>query len=464
MAPRIDVRTERAYYHPDEVFRALVDVSNSDLSHQSPTTVTLLSLEAVCKGVEQIDPGWISSSYFADTPHFAKDTRKVFRNVLKTQPAQLAEGVDFFPGQERIFAVGLRLPKGLPPSFKGTSVRYSYDLEVTAKYQTHPFGQPSNGNPKTGEVMEKTVKRSFQVRVHKDLGQSILRSLSGQSMIGEEQRQSNDLPMVEVKFQSEGDMVRLQWGELERDDCRTSRSETSSRHLSGNLESFTPHGLEMDGTPPNDGQLQPQNSAQSASESEFSMHTMGHLHRRSASSDVGTPTAGRKQLTMTVSQKTYNLRLGDQNLVRFSLNPGLNQELHPGSTFGGVLDFRESVGSSAATGKQCISVSVMLETEEEIQQAWLPPSLKARDGCVIRRLYCEHVELTTDVLMTSFSFSIPPGAPCSFRTPLLTLRWVLSFEFTVGEAGQVDSAGIIRKPNNRCEQLNWRLPVTVKPV
>lgn len=296
----------------------------------------------------------------------------------------------------------------------------------------------------------------------------ILRSVSGIptpfSQPSTSENPTGELPMLNVEFQSDADeMLQLQWGEIDHEEAQMNRSESSSRLLSGNLDHFIPHGLEENASVPDSDILIPRGTDRSTTESEFSMPAMGHVHRRSQS-DAATPRASGKLLASSVSHKTYNLKLGDKNLVRFSLNPGMAQELHPGATFGGILDFHEcySTSEGQTCDKKCLSVNIMLETEEEINQTWLPSSFKSRDGCTIRKMYCEHVEVTADVLMTNFVFSVPPSAPSSFRTPLMTLRWVLRFEFMVGTPGQVDSSGTIQKPIAQCESLEWKLPVLVR--
>ena len=40
------------------------------------------------------------------------------------------------------------------------------------------------------------------------------------------------------------------------------------------------------------------------------------------------------------------------------------------------------------------------------------------------------MEVTTDLVLSHFIFSLPVDAPASFATHLVSLRWVLRFEFT----------------------------------
>jgi hypothetical protein len=46
------------------------------------------------------------------------------------------------------------------------------------------------------------------------------------------------------------------------------------------------------------------------------------------------------------------------------------------------------------------------------------------------QVWDEHLEVTADLVLSHFVFSLPLDAPASFATHLVTLRWVLRFEFT----------------------------------
>jgi hypothetical protein len=99
-------------------------------------------------------------------------------------------------------------------------------------------------------------------------------------------------------------------------------------------------------------------------------------------------------------------------------------------------------------------VVALLETEEVISAAHRHSS-GSNDG-VIRRLYWEHQELTPDTLVTHFTFSIPPHAPPSFRTPMVSLRWVVRFELSISWPKGA-AKGSAQDP------LVWALPIVVFP-
>ncbi len=80
-------------------------------------------------------------------------------------------------------------------------------------------------------------------------------------------------------------------------------------------------------------------------------------------------------------------------------------------------------------------------------------------ACALMQVWDEHVEVTSDLVLTHFMFSLPLDAPASFATHLVALRWVLRFEFTTSAA---KPAGWLSSGSTP-EQIVWSLPVLVRP-
>lgn len=149
------------------------------------------------------------------------------------------------------------------------------------------------------------------------------------------------------------------------------------------------------------------------------------------------------------------VRLSESPLVVVSLHPPLEGALSPGSTFGGTVDLSTShLAHTRDPGvPHCLTVTITLETEEVVADKWL---LTSRSGHV-RRIYDEQVEVTRDTLLTHFSFTIPHDAPASFCLPVVSLRWLLRFEFGIG-----NEVGMWARQEQQ-SQLAWQLPVLVRP-
>lgn len=71
-------------------------------------------------------------------------------------------------------------------------------------------------------------------------------------------------------------------------------------------------------------------------------------------------------------------------------------------------------------------------------------------------------QLTPDTLMTHFLFSVPLSPPISFSTPLVALRWVLRFEFTLQNRATSGAWGLSASAQPP-QQMTWLLPVLVRP-
>jgi hypothetical protein len=94
----------------------------------------------------------------------------------------------------------------------------------------------------------------------------------------------------------------------------------------------------------------------------------------------------------------------------------------------------------------------MLESEEVVNQ---PYSHSKAGDAAMRKLHCEQQEVTEHLLACSFVFTLPPNACPSFKTPMVSHRWLLRFELSLAtptSGGKVAS-----------EQLVWTLPLVVFP-
>lgn len=77
------------------------------------------------------------------------------------------------------------------------------------------------------------------------------------------------------------------------------------------------------------------------------------------------------------------------------------------------------------------------------------------------QVWGEHLEVTADLVLSHFLFSLPLDAPPSFATQLVSLRWLLRFELTTSVAALAGGwlSGGARAP----EKISWALPILVRP-
>jgi hypothetical protein len=82
---------------------------------------------------------------------------------------------------------------------------------------------------------------------------------------------------------------------------------------------------------------------------------------------------------------------------------------------------------------------------------------------VIWQVHAEYYEIVNDVISTQFLFSIPLDGPASMTTPLLSLEWILRFEF-VATPPNVDWNKVEHPMLTDVTQRRkgeWSLPITV---
>ncbi|EFN58536.1 hypothetical protein CHLNCDRAFT_140640 [Chlorella variabilis] len=114
---------------PGETVTALLQVSCSQ-----PEAVELQEVEIEFSGIERIDTSWVQPAYRRATPPINADKRKVQRHVVQSRLQAATQGT-FSDLSLRRFVVRFTLPAWLPPTFRGTAVRYLYYLEAIVKYR-----------------------------------------------------------------------------------------------------------------------------------------------------------------------------------------------------------------------------------------------------------------------------------------------------------------------------------------
>lgn len=102
-------------------------------------------------GTEQVDPAYISATFHKDNPaNPVRNSRRLSRTIFSTPPIQLLQACSLQPGERRCSTVrcvhgsmsSLRhtshasvvLPEHLPPTFKGTCVKFDYSFQAEARY------------------------------------------------------------------------------------------------------------------------------------------------------------------------------------------------------------------------------------------------------------------------------------------------------------------------------------------
>ena len=131
-------------YTPGNTVTALLKVSSLS---QPSDMIELEELEVSLVGIERVDTSWVSWKYRSAVPPLNSDKRRVQRSVVDARMRAITQG-SFSEGKDRNFLIRFQLPSCLPPSFRGTAVRYVYYMEASVSYSTkHLNGVDKKSGP-----------------------------------------------------------------------------------------------------------------------------------------------------------------------------------------------------------------------------------------------------------------------------------------------------------------------------
>ncbi|KAK9918728.1 hypothetical protein WJX75_006323 [Coccomyxa subellipsoidea] len=136
MPLRVLLTPTRASYCSGDSFTATLEVSNeSGMPDVFNGPIEVATVNVDFSGSERIDRSWVSSSYQPASVQFLREGKREVRQILRTPPARLVmQDTVLIPGESRRWLLRCRLPRTLPPSFKGVAARFSYQLQATVQF------------------------------------------------------------------------------------------------------------------------------------------------------------------------------------------------------------------------------------------------------------------------------------------------------------------------------------------
>lgn len=531
-------------------------------------TIFLEDVVVEVKGVERLDPTWIA----VPKPLPGSAHPRGERSILESRPTVIVSGVHIEAGGTRTYSIRTTLPKVLPPTYRGTAVRYHYYLSVMVKRR--PDAVPAAGNGAAAEVPPApppVVEARVPIRVW------VLPNKSGLTTeeLGAEDHYGTGgiVPVtpVEVEIRWREKITRSSWvaaaepsggGDDDESDypreeeggpsseglaASRSRAAGGRAHLMERIASSSsaappasvaatatvtevddggaavgpdpPPGAFLSGdgaggladsfaTPPRapPGALENGEGSMPRSRGPFIEIPRGGergvdgLRGPSLNGgDPGSPSwfgspmglfdgfgngraIGLSKLSKRAEEdeqllaspmspkvsylrgRTYNIRIDDQILVKFT--PRSPQSTYYlGDVVSGTLTFPQE------STRRCLEVSVLLETHEVVNPMVLHASRRAgRPASVAKgplhlpQVQTEFHEVTAHLLTTHFLFTIPMDAPAAFATPLVSIQWVLRFEFVAlrhrsGDRSR-DRLGLPLSADES-ERGEWSMPIVV---
>ncbi|XP_024544901.1 uncharacterized protein LOC9644561 [Selaginella moellendorffii] len=467
LPPLLDLRLDRKVYRPGDAVTATVEISNPASASDGGDLILVEEFAVEVRGTEKLDPQWIV------TPKPPGLKQKRGERIFLESCGPLVSGVFVEGGLTRSYLVRTVLPKLLPPSFRGTAVRYFYHLTATIRWK---FVATENGSSSVQAALP--LEKRIPITVWTMPNNS---GLSAE--LNESHKNGGIVPssLVEAELQWKENSAYSEWtgtastfSGLE-DDISSQGSESVSHSPKGSLENnFDRLVLQSPALTPRT-QPRSEESNRPALKKQILMASFSDEIPKHSQRTLDTSLSGNwspwNRFPMDgfpseqeddsrtdsspghVKGKAYNIRLGNQVLVRIS--PKNPDAVHYfGDTIAGVISFPEESDS-----RKCLEVSVVLEIREVLNVLHLHPSRK--NSQVISKIQSEYHEVVADVSQTHFLFSIPLDGPASFSTPHVTVQWVLRFEF-VATPGNVEWSKYAHPLEIKDRETGeWTLPITV---
>ncbi|XP_057793563.1 uncharacterized protein LOC131011175 isoform X1 [Salvia miltiorrhiza] len=474
-APQLKLDADKEVYRPGDLITVTIEIKNAS----SSWSLLIEKLNFEIRGIEKLDTQWFT------TPKPSPDSRQrrgeyVF---LDSSSPTIVSNQVLSSEATGTYVVRTLLPSLIPPSYRGATIRYLYYIKTTL---TGQYLVSENGTSRVEsrqEVPELEERLPLQIWV----------TQKSNGMVGEEGHTDGIVPVVPA-------LLDVYWKELGADEwAKVNESSDgveegyeSSRDEISSVSSYNPMKEDLSRTFGSSLSLQ---SFSGRSSNRGSLYVEG---RASIASNAGLPrlsiaevlndsASDRSPTTLSPSQpprhlkafsaeddstiqsasvpvesgtsegfvrgRSYNIRLDDQVLLRFSPK---NSE----STYyfcdmiGGTLTFFHEEGT-----RKCLELSVSLEMTETISRNYVHHS--RRHTPTITKVFSDHHEVVADLVQTSFLFSIPMDGPMTFTTRYVSVQWALRFEFLTSPRNMDLTRyehPLMIEGRDKCE---WILPITV---
>ncbi|KAI3691273.1 hypothetical protein L2E82_49550 [Cichorium intybus] len=425
--PSLKLEADKKVYRPGDPVTITIEIRNPP--GECSLLVDRVSFEA--KGIEKLDTQWFSTH--KPLPDSNQKRRGEYVFLDSSVPSVISNQI-LSPGTTRTYILRMNLPTIIPPSYRGSTVRYLYHVksEMSAKY--------INGNPH-GRSMQKLS----DIEARLPLQIWVTEKTNG--LLNEENGTNGIVPTTPI-------VLDVYWKDMDA-ESEWARANEVFDGVEEGYESQRDDISSVSSYNPTRGSLQ------KAFGSSFSLQSSSYmaLPRLSAAevlygssednlspkgSSVNVPNQQLKipksvpmddELRVSIGSRTlepvaseglirgrsYNIRLDDQVLLRFSPTKP-ESTYYFGDMIGGTLTFFHEEET-----RRCLELSVTLELSETISRRSAHPS--RRHSPTITKIQSDHHEVVADLVQTSFLFSVPMDGPMSFSTRHVSVQWVLRFEF-----------------------------------
>ncbi|KAK3946413.1 Rgp1-domain-containing protein [Diplogelasinospora grovesii] len=327
--------------------------------------------------------------------------------LLSTPQSILFVDLQLAPGESKSFEYAFKLPKGLPPTHRGKTIKISYSLVIGT--QRPPSGRGGGGA--RGEQQVKSVDVPFRV-----LG----------SVNSHGELLGHDLMSPYVILGDQARVNSVDKGKNQKVVVQPSTSSTLNSFLSYVDELLAgPQGSSSSpGGGSKGGLLSPSAVPSSRRPSSHSLNEDGMMG--------GMMVANAKEAIDLAILRANVTGVGQQSANRFEIarngrKVGVVMLVRPAYRLGEVINL---VVDFSGADIPCYAVHAALETAEKVD-----PGLALRSEAsiqrVTRKVYVTHSETTLFAQRVVFTPTIPATATPEFVTSGVSLEWKVRLEFVV---------------------------------
>ncbi|KAJ1399414.1 Reduced growth phenotype protein 1 [Sesbania bispinosa] len=448
LLPTLKLETDRQVYRPGDPVIVTIQISNP--SNEYSFLMERLSFEI--KGIEKLDNQW----FVTQKPLPGSKQRRGEHVFLDSSTPILVANQIVNAGASKSYVVRTLLPSIIPPSYKGSNIRYLYYVKsaVTGGWLILENGQSRAET--TNDVTDLEVRIPLQIWVNqKGSGfpvdddivplTTVQLDIFWKEMDGDaDWVRANDIyDGLEEGYDSSRDDISSvsSYNHLKENLHRgfgssLSLRSSSARSLTREASAFEGHRASLSSnmalprlsvaevlSDSGADVLSTQKSFAIVSPSEQQKFRKPFSAEDDAGVSSSPDTGAGESLSSEgfIRGRSYNIRLDDQVLLKFSPKNS-DSTYYFSDVIGGTLTFFHEEGA-----RRCLEISITLETSETINRRFVHPS--RRNSPTITKVQSDHHEVVADLVQTSFLFSIPMDGPMSFSTPHVSVQWVLRFEF-----------------------------------
>ncbi|GAA5986158.1 hypothetical protein JCM10908_006436 [Rhodotorula pacifica] len=342
--------------------------------------------------------------------------------ILSCPPSILAVDLVLKPGESKTFTFSLRVPADLPPSFRGKSIKFNYELVVGTNRTAvspsmlvnpeQPLRPRSRGKASSSRVMK------VPIRLYNHVGMTGARPFYDLTTPVIYQR-DEAIVKDEVETKEKGVVKAVRRADTEKEDF-----ENYAANLLSSVAIDSPEILQNASLSPT---LQPVFSpplleAPPELRPEMGSHRgTGTVEGFGLEVDEADGCKAAVEIVSRNSQKvSYDINKDGNQVASLTL---VKSAYRLGETVNGSVLINSGEG-------RVLRISARLETHELVETSIATmPAPKMRQ--ITRRLHAEHHEMVLDSERIGFALAIPSGATPDFGTSGVKLQWTVRLSFLV---------------------------------